>query len=382
MEESLVKLYDITNIDQLDWSNYSHGDYARRYLLPLIKEGTRHYFDNIDAEVMMLTIGNYVLPFVVNREHAFNSYVCSPSSFFVGYGKKEIQAVTNPLIKKNLDVLLKGLETILKKGEADKVVYVNNWLLATDLHPPLTFRELEAIIAFLKYRFPKHAIAFRSINAFKNQEWPTFFKKIGCDLIAMRRIYYFDPKDKEVGRSRMFKSDLKVLKESQYQVLESHQIPSQEIARLVQLYRALYIDKHCSLNPQLNANFVKLAINQNLLNLKALQHNNCIDAIVGYQAIHGEMTAPFFGYDTCLPQSLGLYRQISTLINLESLKMSYLLNQSSGAASYKMLRRAKEATDYMAVYSSHLPLKRQAPWKVLRVLMKQVALRLMKHYEL
>lgn len=376
-----VKLYNVDTIDEVAWDHYHNGKISRNYLLPLIKEGTQCYFDNIHADVMLLSIRNYLLPLVINRESTFNSYVCSPSSLFIEYAAQEVASIGRPWIRKNLSFLINQLKKILKKGDVDKIVYVNNWLLATDLYPPLNARDIQTIVAVLKYRFPDHVIAFRSINGFKNRKWPSYFESQGCDLVPTRQVFYFDSSDENTVRSRMFKSDLKVLRDSHYQILEAHHVEDEKIPRLVELYRALYIDKHSTLNPQLNASFFRRMIQLGLMNLKVLKSNDQIDAVVGYYECDGEMTSPIFGYDTKLPQELGLYRQISTLINLEAVNKKFLLNQSSGAASYKRLRRAKGEIDYMAVYHRHLPLKRRIPWQILRSMMRQVGLRIIQRYD-
>jgi hypothetical protein len=380
MLENEIKIFDAGTVQTLKWEAHLNGDYAKRYLLPLMEHGTRRFFDNIDATVMILTIDGFLMPLVLNHETAANAYVCSPFTYFIDYGMLEMRRISQPFVRKNLEAILHALKRAMRKDLFDKIVYVNNWLLATDLHPPLQPKHIEAIIAFLRRKFPEHTLAFRSINGFKDANRPAYFCQHGCDLIPVREVYYFEPQDQAVSHSRMFKSDLKVLRESLHCIEDGKIFEPQDIDRMVELYRALYIDKYSAYNPQLNANFFTHALANNLLNMKVLKRGGSIDAVVGYYEGYGEMTSPLFGYDTSLPQALGLYRQISTIINLEAINKNLLLNQSSGAASYKKLRRAKPEVDYLAIYTRHLPARRKIPWKALKVLMRYVGLPLIQKW--
>lgn len=377
-----IKLYDAMTIDNLPWPNTEEGRHAQSYLVPMVKNGPKYYIDNVNTALFAMTVGEHVLPVTVNSGYEENSYVCSPYAHFVEFGLVKMRSMVNPVVKASMTCILNMLGKLLKIGKVDKIVFVNNWLLSTDIHPPLNFREIQGIFTYLKNRFPHHVVAFRSVNPFKDPLWPAHFQRCGCRLIAGKKAFYFDAADPGLRKSRMFKSDLKILRESEYSVLEGEHISEEHVQRLADLYQSLYIDKHSPISPKLNHRFFEMVLKNRVFKVKALQRNGKIDALAGYFISHKMMYAPLFGYDTTLPQRLGLYRQISTVINLQALEDKVLLNQSSGAGDYKKLRCAKGSMDYFAVYSRHLPMGRRSIWKVLYTVMKYIGEPFMYRYDL
>lgn len=116
----------------------------------------------------------------------------------------------------------------------------------------------------------------------------------------------------------MFKSDLQLLKKTDYQILRGDQIALSEIPRIKSLYNALYHEKHSKHSPLYNGHFFELMLKNDLLSFIALKKDGQIDALMGYYTRNGTITSPLFGYDTGQEQELGLYRMISTLLTLEA----------------------------------------------------------------
>lgn len=164
----------------------------------------------------------------------------------------------------------------------------------------------------------------------------------------------------------MFKSDLKLLNESPYTIVDGKTLSDRELERCVALYNALYLEKYTKSNPQITLQFLKGAIECNLLKVKVFKLEEEIDAVLGYTVKNGVATSPLFGYDPSLAEKTGLYRQLATLLALEAKEQSLLLNQSAGATSFKTLRRGEKELESIAVYVNHLPLFRQLPWKALK----------------
>jgi len=171
----------------------------------------------------------------------------------------------------------------------------------------------------------------------------------------------------------MFKSDLKILKNTGYEVVDETGVKPEDIPRIVEIYRMLYVDKYSNLNPKLTEEFVKLIISNKILDLRLLKKDGRVDGVLGFLARYGVINSPLFGYDTTLPKELGLYRMVSTLLSIEAKERGLLLNMSSGAGGFKTLRRAKPYIEYNAIYTKHLTLKRKLPWTLLKTLMNRVA---------
>jgi hypothetical protein len=75
------------------------------------------------------------------------------------------------------------------------------------------------------------------------------------------------------------------------------------------------------------------------------------------------------GYDTALPQEMGLYRLLMALLLKTAKERSLMLHLSSGAGAFKRSRGGKATLEYTAIYSEHLsPSKRMFVKKLSKLL--------------
>lgn len=359
-----VRLYDSHNIKALPWPHSSEADYAKKFLLPLMSNGLPHYAGNIHIEMMTLTVNEHIIPLTINHATHLNSFVCSAYGHYVTCAKEALAFFKPTFVQKPLQLVVSGMGNVLKT--IDRAVFVNNWLFSTDLHGPINQKEVAAIKETLIEKFPGHAIIFRSIHTYENSDLYHALKKEGFDLIASRQIFFFQGKNEEAFRSRIFKSDLKIIREMDYEIITNKEITPTDIPRLAQLYHFVYTDKHSQQNPQWNEEFIRLAIEQGILEILAIRKNGQIDAVAGFYCRNGVLISPFLGHDTTQSQENKLYRIISTLLYLEARKRKMILHLSSGATFYKKIRKAENVMEYMAVYRKHLPIRRQIPWKLLK----------------
>ncbi len=383
MTKKTIKIFGKDSIDQLPWPNTERAKSIKKYIVPMVKNGAQHYIDNVNTTIQALLIDDLVLPITLNNEEKGNSNVCSPYTHYIHYGLQEMHLIKNKLVKTMLESLLGILGRILKWGQIDKIIFVNNLLLPTNIHPIFTQEQIQAITDGLIEKYPHHAVAFRSMNNIHPPSLLNHLKKEGFRLVISRLLYYTDTTTNEPFASRMFKSDKKILEKSLYEERCVDGISQDAIPRIQKLYHQLNIEKHSSCNPQFNENFIRLAINSQWMTMKVLEQSESgkIDAALGYFSEDNVMTSPFFGYDTSQPQNLGLYRQISTILLLDAKKQGFFLNQSSGSGHYKTLRRAKTTPEYIAVYHQHLPLKRRTPWKLLENMMNVFGKRFLDSYK-
>ncbi|CCB86376.1 MULTISPECIES: hypothetical protein [Parachlamydia] len=379
--QNSIQVFNSKTIDQLIWPATPDGEYARKFLTPLVTKGVSHYIDNIDAEMQILKVNDHILPLVVTQNSYTTSYVCSPYGHYISYASQSLHLIEGKWIQSFAKNALNGFGKILKAGKINKVVYVNNWLFSTDLYATeFTPQEIDLISNTLKNLFPLHAIAFRSINSYTNAQSLQALKDNAFDMIVSRQVFLTDTKNEQVFKTRIFKSDLKLMRESEYEILNETQLADEEYERVLHLYRELYIDKYSELNPQLNLQFLKYLISEGLMHFRVLKKDGRIDGVVGYYIRNGLMTSPFFGYDSSLPTSTGLYRLLSTILSLEAKEKGLILHQSSGASFYKKVRRAESYLEYMAVYARHLPYGRKIPWFLLKHTMNSVAIPFMEKY--
>ena len=150
--------------ENADWPASDDGDYARRYLEPIMQRGPEAFIRNAHTAVYALRAGPLLLPVTAAEFHPDNSYVCSPYAHYVSYAVQEFANLKNPPVETGLRVLFRPLGWYLQRGGLDRVVYVNNWLLSTNLYPAGAAVQAAAIVDYLAAEFPDQAIVFRSLT--------------------------------------------------------------------------------------------------------------------------------------------------------------------------------------------------------------------------
>ncbi len=379
-QNSTIGLYDAYHLHQCPWPQTVDGQYAKRFLTPLIQQGVHHYIENIRTDLRVLIVDELALPVTINEEEYENSYVCSPYSYYVSYARESLGFLKQAWVYHALNSLLWGLGKVLRCCRINKVVSVNNWFYSTTLYPKLRSEQLVEIVQFLHQRFPDHAIVFRSIDPHTSSLCYQTLQQMGLEYIANRQIFFLDPKETSFFDSRLFKSDVKLLGTSGYEILDENHLSEKDFPRLIELYKSVYIDKYSALNPQFNEEFLHLMLTQRLMHFKVLKKEGHINGVIGYMQRNGMMYCPLFGYDQMLPKEPSLYRMLSTLLMLEAQKHQLFFHQSSGASMFKKIRKANSCFEYTAVYYQHLNRKRRIPWQILKEIYNKLGVFYMTKY--
>lgn len=364
-----VRLYDKNTLDQIDWKDSENSALSKQYILPIIRKGTQHYFHNISTDLRLLEVDGTFLPVTINHKVEPNAYVCSTYTHYVLYALEEIAHLDSKMLQKVAKPFILLFGAFLKSASVDKTIFVNNWLLPTNLYPALKTEQIEAATQYLIENFPDHAIAFRSVSNLIPGGLQPNLESLGYRSLLCRDIYYTDTKDQAPFKARMTKSDFKLLENTDYEIVDNTMIPEGCSDRLAELYQKLNIHKYSACNPQYKPELLNLLRSIPQFHLKAWIKEGRADAVLGYYEQNGMLTSPLFGYDTSLPQHAGLYRQISAALLKDAKEKGRFLHQSSGAGHYKQLRRAQKELEYTAIYTKHLPYLRQLPWRVLLLAM-------------
>ncbi len=356
-----VELYDKSNIDTIEWPDTEEGRLAKEYLLPLIQEGPENYISNAKTDLYLIKIESLIVPISVNEREYENSYLLS--SYFVVTELKEKLEKASAAWRFLTKPLIAFFGQLLKWIKINKVVIINNWLFSTNLYPPLTKSQIEAITLFLKKRFPDHYFMFRSVNTYKDS---TVFDGLNLQnyrMIPSRQVYLYDP-HRPQSQSTIVKQrkDSKRLIKAQYYVETVDTFSDEEIARLLELYRNVYVNRYTKYSPLYTEKYLKQALKNKFLNFKLLKKEGKIYGVTGFLKKDGYMLTPFFGYDTSVPQEEGLYRMLSSVILEEVSKCELLSHQGSGSSNFKKWRGFIEQQEYVAIYDHHLPLFRRLFW--------------------
>ncbi|GMX66533.1 hypothetical protein Elgi_58050 [Paenibacillus elgii] len=383
---SMLRLFDRESIGQLEWPDTADGGYAKRYLLPLLQQPVETFVPNLSTALHVLQLNDNVLPVTVNETEYDNSYVCSPYTHYVSYAKQELYLLKSRPAQLALGGLLTAIGWLLKGSGFNRTVQVNNWLLSTNLYPELADEETEDAVRFLLRSFPQHTLIFRSLNRTTNGAMMDALEKLGFRMVPSRQVYLLKPSDDAWMNAKarwLLKRDYGLLDKHGYEAVGPEELTEADMSRLADLYRALYLDKYSYHNPQFGTSFFKLAWQEGLLELHALRYKPTgrLDAVLGFFCRNGVMTTPIFGYDTSLPQELGLYRMLSSVLIGIARTNGHLLHESSGAAQFKRNRGAVADIEYSAVYDRHLPFRRRSGWMLLHKTLNGIGIPLMKNYK-
>ena len=339
-----MKLYDKQNIADL-----IVNDQKSKFLQMLVKNGLEFYLDNCNAKIAILEYGNFYLPLVLAKNDKNQTYLTSLISSYIDYPK---------YILKNrfINILFDFFYKILDFGSIDKVVYVNHWLISTNIHYDLSDIQIGEITKFLKQIFPDYVICFRNVAKETNG---TLFNSLASNkykFLVNRCSYYIDNNSFEkVYKKQSLKKDLSLYKKGEYKISDS--IIDVHIQKKV--YNDLYINKYTCLNPQYNEKFFDMLCHNGFESYTLLNKQNKIVGFFVPFVINDTVSVPWFGYDTSVIQKEGLYRLLMLNI-IEYAKNNNLnLNLSSGVGEFKQRRGAKPYWEYLAIDYSHLNIFRK-----------------------
>lgn len=338
---------------------------------------------NMSTHWAVLRIDDTEMPTTINDAQYDNSYVCSPYTGCILYPESEVKKLDHAALRWFILAIVRTLGPLLRAAQINRVVCVNNWLLSTNLYSNFDVTQIPEVTRTITKCFPKHAIAFRSLNETTNRPLLEQLRSDGYLLAPSRQVYFFDGKSGDYLHKQDNRRDAKLFATTTYQIVQHEQLQPEDAKRIEQLYRWLYIDKYSEHNPQFSAEMIEQCRLRGLLRLWALRTDDGrLDGVVGTFTRDGVMTAPVVGYDTSLPQHLGLYRMLMSIVLQEAAKAKLTLNLSSGASHFKRIRGGVASLEYTAVYCRHLPFVRRLAWQTLATLTQKVAAPILRKYEL
>lgn len=392
-------IYEISqaNCDRAElWPAGDDATRLRLYLEEFLRAGPSAMISNVSCELVVLCVDDcLLLPVTINdgmgwrpRPPVDAAYVASPFAHYVSYTKAELgKVLSSRLARLAARVALAPVEWLLWAGDVDRVVYVNNMLLSTNLYPEsgsrLLFspKQCAAVLRHLRARFPMHAIAWRSVDAHRNAPLAAALQTLGGRPVFSRQVFYQHTEDDAawhaMAHARAFRSDAGLVRRGSY-VLQH--VPSLaalgpgELARTVALYNALYLDVYTRHNPQFTERFVALAIASPLFDVFVLRQADDgtapgrIDGVLAIWHRGGTCTTPVFGYDTSLPAAVGLYRQLSYHVAAYGRARCLCVNASGGAGAFKRQRAGVAAVEQSVVFDDHLAWWRRAAWALVQSL--------------
>jgi hypothetical protein len=360
-----MKIHDAREATEIPWPDTSEGRFLRQYLVPLAQEGTGKYFSDV-VDVRFVELDDLVIPIAISDGRSDNSANCSTFTRYIGIPSQAIPRMSwHPALALAARAVLTALGALLQAGAIEKCIYIGNGLIMRGAEPILTASQVTRLTEHLVAAFPGHALVFAAVNPVTHHVLLNSLADRGYSFLFAGHTRMWVPHHAAGARADYKRrQDARLVEESGYEVVDGtgmvHQAP-----RLAALYKALNRDKY-STNPVVTEDFFALALRERFLGFRLLKKDDRIDGFVGYAILNDVLCPPLAGYDPSVPQSVGLYRILYSLMLQETIARGALLESGAGADDFKSHRGDMPVARYGAFFVDHLPLHRRAAWRLLR----------------
>lgn len=318
--------------------------------------GVHALIPNVHARVETLSTAAGPLPATVHDAGAGDAWICSPRSTYVDYAAQEAQRYMHVGLGPWTTRVIASIGTAVEWSGLDRAVALNNWLLSTNLYPPLGSIDLSSLMSEAVKRWPGYTLWFRSLNTEDNTGWLEALRAAGCNLVAARQVYFYSDVASAVDQHHNLRRDLALLRQTSLTHSPDHSITEADYPRIAELYHMLYIRKYSGFNPVYSADFLARWHRAGLLAFEGFRDGDGrLASVVGIFRLGQTATAPIVGYDTAQPRRAGLYRLATGCAYRACIEHGWRLNLSAGAAEFKRLRGGHPLIEYSAVYARHLP---------------------------
>jgi len=332
------------------------------WLLTARSRGGNHWVSNANAHIHSVDIaGNSYPVSLLDHSDWKESYVSSPRSTWLRYARSEALRHLSPamahLVKAGSCLIFGPLSALMHASKLDQAAIIANYLISTNLYPEWQADDIAQMTSVMCGRHSDSPLMIRNMCP---EVSPSVMENLcaqGWKMMPSRMIYLCDPAQKHVWKHNHVKQDARLLNDGEVEIVTQTQLNLSDLADLRAVFRQLFIDKHSHLNPDFSPAFFELCLETNFLELVGLRWQGRWVGVLGLY-IHPEsgwLTTPLIGYDTSLPQELGLYRRLMAILLKEGKNRGCRLHYSSGASHFKRARGGIPALEYTAIYVEHLP---------------------------
>ncbi|MEM9000310.1 MAG: hypothetical protein AAGB24_08600 [Bacteroidota bacterium] len=369
-----IKIYGKVSIADLNWSSVQNGELLRNFYEPVVKRSSKVFVQNSDHQVEILQVDDVLFPLTIAKKYTKNTcYLFSFMAQYIDYTREEIlghgkYSWFQKIVSRLVFPLLK---TLVSWCGMEKVVFVNNLFLATNLYEKGTAIGHNRVIQYLKEHYTDSTIAFRSINEATDRWLLDELHVQGGLHLACRQLYILDPAKSNFKRKRPVIQDNKLWKTTKELFWEKlSRFDEKEIHTLLQYYSDLYRKKYSKLNPDYTLEFLQATIKSGVPDFYVLRagKTNIPLAVQAVETTIDVVCTPFIGYDQTVPKKVGLYRLMNLQLTKLAIEEKRVFNMSSGAANFKKQRGGVPFFDYHVIFIDHLPKRRQWPWKQLHAI--------------
>ncbi|KFN50595.1 hypothetical protein [Arenimonas composti] len=332
-------------------------DARSRALVAIHADGVRPR--NHHGELALLEAGGVALPVGVVAGDGGEAWVASPRRAYAAYAQAETER-HYPRAGRLLAPVFAALDAALAAARIDTAVTLNQWLLSTNLQPPLRPQLLDAWLQAARERWPRRAVWWRSLNEGEHGDWIAALRERGFVALASRQVWLVDDPAVAARRHADLRRDLKRLHDGRYPP-QREGFAAADFARAAELYALLYRDKYSRFNPDYDATFLQRWHAAGLLELQGGRGDDGRLAwIAGIFLLGGVATTPLVGYDTARPQREALYRRLTAAVFARAIERGERLNLSAGVGPFKRTRGGRPAIEYSLVDARAAPRRTRA----------------------
>lgn len=312
------------------------------------------------------------IPILIENKNTKNRcYVTSFITQYILYTREEVMKSSKysirqkRLVKYVAPLLLPIANLFLKQN----IVWVNNNLTSTPLYKSnWHFYDVNTLTYKLLEYYPKDVIIYKCIELFTNPKLFKKFTEAGFIPLLGRQVYIFNPRTSNFKKKRSYQMDKKFAeKQNRFYWTELDTDNAEDVNRVLELYKKLYLEKHSIYNPHYTEIYIKNGIGNFQLRFEILKdkENEMIVAVQGIHETDTIINTSFIGYDQNLPQKIGLYRLMNYELMRQAIVKEKILNMSSGAGDFKLKRGGQASFEYQMIYPGNLSIFQRKLWKFL-----------------
>ncbi|RKH31647.1 GNAT family N-acetyltransferase [Corallococcus praedator] len=357
-------LYDASTIATAPFPDTEEGRAAKSFLVPLFQRGPEAWFED-RARMLLLGMDDLLIPLSLTDGSWNNSYLFSMYARYIASQRNAIKTGNwKPLAGFTASSALWGVGAVMKATRLDKVIQVDTWPSMRNMGANLTADQARRLTEFLTTRFPDHALVFMALNPATHSPLLNNLKGQGYAFSYMTHTRMLLPAGLDPGASarKLRRRDARMTETSGYQVLDGRDVPGCA-PRLAELYRMLNREKYMTNPPNTQAFFEDL-LQGTRIPLRLLVKDGRVDAFYGISVKDEVLYSPVSGYDLTLPQDVGLYRMLNSLLMMEAFDRGIAIETGGGSDPFKSLRGDRPLPRYNAVYLRHLPSYRHIAWRL------------------
>jgi len=283
---------------------------------------------NWHAQPALLKLEQEWLPLSIGRAVSQQTYLASPQHGYIEYAREEFDSLEDGKSRRWAAKALSVAEPWFEMMALDESVSINAWGVSTHLYPKLSLDKVSLMTDTLEKYFPTRPLWMRTLNEVSNASLMSHLVANGWQLWPSRQVYVFDPKDAaDWANKRNNQIDQKLLRTTPLQLVLPEAFTMEDAADMAKLYELLYLDKHSRWNAGYNAAYFMQAIEHRWLDFYGFRDaSGRLVAFIGVFADRRTMTTPMLGYDTTLPQTMGLYRLLMGKVMALALERHLVLN--------------------------------------------------------